>query len=156
MFLCIPVYAKISNRIEAQAARRSGLETAGRAARCLIQLCVNLVLLWVFLAGGVLDPAGLAGLGGFLGTAAWITAVSQGGQYLATLLARNGLGRSDLNVVVAVASSAVVSALAVSGVAWIQPIYVMLSLAAGLAILVSGLLADVRLLLGRPLRRALP
>ena len=155
MFLCIPGYAALSNRVEAQAARRTGLESTGRLARYLSQLCVNLVLLWVFLAGGVLDPAGLIGLGGFFGAAAWITAVSQGGQYLATTLARNRFGRADLNVVVAIAASAVVSALAVSGVAWVQPIYVVLSLAAGLAILTSGLLADARLLLGRPLRRAL-
>lgn len=156
MFLFIPGYSKVSNWIEGQVSQRVGLETAGRTSRYLAQLGVNLVLLWVFLAGGILEHAGLVALGGFFGAAAWITVVSQGGQYLATWLARNGLGGADLNVVLAVATSAVVSALAVSGVAWVQPIYMVVSLGAGFTILASGVLSDLRLTLARQSGRALP
>lgn len=156
MFLFIPGYSKLSNRVERLAAEGSGLETVGRICRYLTQLGVNLALLWVFLAGDILDPAGLADLGGFFGAAAWITIVSQGGQYLATWLARNGFGRPDLNVVLAVSTSAVVNALAVSGVAWLQPIYLVVSLSIGLTVLSFGLLSDARNALARPAGRALP
>ncbi len=144
MFLVIPGYSKLSNRIETYAARWSGLETVGRLCRYLAQLGVNLILLWAFLAGEILDPAGLAELGGFFGAAAWITIVSQGGQYFATGLARHGLGRSDINVVLAISTSAVVNALAVSGVLWIQPIYVAVSMSIGVTMLSFGILSDAR------------
>ena len=149
MFLFIPGYSKLSNRIETYAALRSRLETVGRLCRYLAQLGVNLILLWAFLAGEILDPAGLAELGGFFGAAVWITIVSQGGQYFATWLARHGLGRSDINVVLAVSTSAVVNALAVSGVLWIQPIYVAVSLSIGITMLSFGIFSDARLALIR-------
>ena len=156
MFLFIPGYSKLSNWVERHAAEGSGLETVGRICRYLAQLAVNLALLWVFIAGGILDPAGLTDLGGFFGAAAWITVVSQGGQYLATWLARIGAGRADLNVVLAVSTSAVVNALAVSGVAWLQPIYLVVSLSIGLTLLSFGLFSDARNALARPAGRALP
>lgn len=149
MFLCIPGYSKLSNRIEIYATRQSGLETAGRLCRYLAQLGVNLILLWTFLAAGILDPAGLVELGGFFATAAWVTIVSQGGQYFATWLARQGLGRFDINVVLAISTSAVVNALAVSGVPWIQPIYLFLSLSIGLTMLSFGMLSDALCVLRR-------
>ncbi len=144
MVLSIPGYSKLSNWIESRAARWSGLATAGRLCRYLAQLGVNLILLWAFLAGGILDPAGLAELGGFFGAAAWITIVSQGGQYFATWLARHGIGRSDINVVLAVSTSAIVNALAVSGVLWIQPIYLAVSLSIAITMLSFGIWSDVR------------
>ena len=94
-------------------------------------------------------------LGGFFGAAAWITIISQGGQYLATWLARIGLGRPDLNVVLAISTSAVVNALAVSGVAWLQPIYLVVSLSIGLTMLSFGLFSDARNALVRSAGRAL-
>jgi hypothetical protein len=100
----------------------------------------------VFIAGGVVTLAGLDGIGGFVGAAAWITTVSQGGQYLAGWLARHGLGGADRNVVLAVAVSATINALAISGVAWIHPLYVAASLLAGCAIFLSGAAADARAL----------
>ena len=149
LFLTTPFYSKISNRIEAMAARMTSLETGGRVARYLFQLLDNLVLLWMFVAGGVIDPTGLAAIGGFFATAAWITITSQGGQYLANSLARSGFGQADRNVVVAFAVSASVSALAVSGVTWIQPIYVAVSLGCGIGIFGIGVLTDAGHLLDR-------
>ena len=148
-FLTTPLYSKYSNWIEAMAARLTSLETGGRIARCLFQLLDNLFLLWVFVAGHVIDPSALDGMGGFFATAAWITIVSQGGQYLASHLARKGIGNPDHNVIWAIAISVTVSALAISGVKWIQPVYVVISLGFGALIFGIGLLTDTRLLLER-------
>jgi hypothetical protein len=144
MFLSIPLYSKFSNRVESVIAQRTKLETCGRLGRYVPQLLINLVLLWVFITGQVIDPAGLAGIGGFFATAAWITIVSQGGQYMANWLARRNLGNADSNVVFAVSFSAIVTALAVSGVMWIQPIYIAASLSFGAVIFGIGLITDTR------------
>lgn len=149
MFLVIPWYSGFSNRIEARARAFSGLETIGRLFRYLVQLGFNLVLLWVFLAGEILDPSGLDGIGGFFGAAAWVTVVSQGGQYLANWLAAYKIGNADLNVVLAISTSVIVNALAVSGVAWIQPVYVAISLIFGVSIFAVGIGLDARTLLGK-------
>ncbi len=149
LFLTTPLYSKYSNRIEAMAARLTTLETGGRVARFLFQLLDNLFLLWVFVAGQVIDPSALDGLGGFFATAAWITIVSQGGQYLAGHLGRKEIGNPDRNVVWAIAISVTISALAISGVGWIQPAYVVISLGFGALIFGIGLVADTRLLLDR-------
>ena len=144
MFLSIPLYSKLSNKIEFAITKLTRLETGGRIARYIPQLLVNLGLLWVFIEGEVIDPSGLAGIGGFFATAAWITIVSQGGQYLANWLARKNIGDADRNVVLAVSISAIVNALAVSGVTWIHPIYIALSLSFGAVIFGVGVVADTR------------
>jgi hypothetical protein len=147
MFASLPLYSKCSNRIESLGTRLTQLETGGRIARYLFQLLDNMILLWVYVAGGVIDPSALEGIGGFFATAAWITIVSQGGQYVANHLARAGLGSPDRNVVWAVAISVTISALAVSGVAWIQPIYVAISVGFGALIFGLGVMGDTRRLL---------
>lgn len=147
MFASLPLYSKCSNRIESLGTRLSQLETGGRIARYLFQLLDNMILLWVYVAGGVIDPSALEGIGGFFATAAWITIVSQGGQYVANYLARAGLGNPDRNVVWAVAISVTISALAVSGVAWIQPIYVAISVGFSALIFGLGVVGDTRRLL---------
>jgi hypothetical protein len=149
MFLSLPLYSKYSNKIESLAARWTQLETGGRVARYLFQLLDNLILLWIYVAGEVIDPSALDRIGGFFATAAWITIVSQGGQYLANHLARKGIGNPDRNVVWAIAISVTTSALAVSGVRWIQPVYVVISLGFGALIFGIGLMADTRRLLKR-------
>ena len=147
MFLSLPLYSKYSNRIENLAARWTQLETGGRVARYLFQFLDNMFLLWVYVAGEVIDPTALDGIGGFFATAAWITIVSQGGQYLANGLARKGIGNPDHNVVWAIAISVIISALAVSGVRWTQPVYVVISLGFGALIFGIGLVADAKWLL---------
>ncbi len=149
MFLVIPWYSGFSNRIELRARALSGLETIGRLSRYLVQLGFNLVLLWVFVAGEILDPSGLEGIGGFFGAAVWVTVVSQGGQYLANWLAAYKIGNADCNVVLAISTSVIVNALAVSGVAWIQPVYVAISLIFGVSIFAVGIGLDARTLLGK-------
>jgi len=146
MFLSIPLYSKLSNRIEFAITKKTKLETGGRIARYIPQLLVNLALLWVFVEGQVIDPKGLEGIGGFFATAAWITIVSQGGQYLANWLARRDVGDADRNVVLAVSISAIVNALAVSGVTWIHPVYIALSLSCGAVIFGVGVVTDTRFL----------
>ena len=98
-------------------------------ARYLFQLLDNMFLLWIYVAGEVIDPTALDGIGGFIATAAWITIISQGGQYVANYLAGKGIGNADRNVIWAIAISVTISALAVSGVWWIQSVNVAASLA---------------------------
>jgi len=147
MFVSLPLYSKYSNRIEYLAARWTQLETGGRVARYLFQFLDNMFLLWIYVAGEVIDPTALDAIGGFFATAAWITIISQGGQYLANSLARKGFGNPDRNVVWAIAISVTISALAVSGVSWIQPVYVVISLGFGALIFGIGLMADAKRLL---------
>jgi len=153
LYLSIPAYSRLSNLLERKAGDLAGLTTAGRIARYLLQLLVNCILLYVFLTGGILDPAGLGGIGGFFGAAAWVTAVSQGGQYAANWLAAMGIGSSDRNVAISISVSVVVNALAVSGVAWIQSIYVGASLFFAGVILLSGVIFDAKTLREPILRR---
>ena len=150
MCLSLPLYSRCSNGIEKLGARWSQLETGGRVARYLFQLLDNMLLLWIYLAGGVIDPAALEGIGGFFATAAWITIVSQGGQYLANALARKGVGDPDHNVVWAIAISVTISALAVSGISWIQPFYVAVSVGFGALIFGLGIMTDAKRLLEKP------
>jgi len=152
LYLSIPAYSRLSNRLESRTGDLTGLTTVGRAARYALQFAVNCALLYVFVAGGILDPAGLGRIGGFFGAAAWVTAVSQGGQYAANWLAAIGVGSSDRNVVVSISVSVVVNALAVSGVAWVQSIYVGASLFFAGVILFSGVLYDIKAL-RMPIRR---
>ena len=152
MYLSIPWYSKVSNRVETGTGELTGLVTVGRVSRYLLQFGVNMVLLWAFLAGRILEPTGLEGIGGFFGAAAWVTALSQGGQYLANWFARNGFGSPDHNVVIAISTSVTVNALAVSGVAWIQPIYVTVSLCLGIGIFGAGAMSDARSLRRKALR----
>ena len=144
MYVSIPVYSRLSNQVEAKASDWTELSTIGRVARYTLQFVINCALLYVFLAGKILDPIGLIGIGGFFGAAAWITAVSQGGQYVASWLSARGVGSSDQNVVVSISISVIVNALAVSGVAWIQPIYVGASLLFASVILLSGVMLDIK------------
>ena len=146
MYVSIPAYSRLSNQAETKASDWTGLSTLGRVARYTLQFVVNCALLYVFLAGNILDPTGLIGIGGLFGAAAWITAVSQGGQYVASWLASRGVGNSDQNVVVSISISVIVNALAVSGVAWIQPIYVNASLLFASVILLSGVVLDIKAL----------
>lgn len=147
MFLSIPLYSKASNRIETAITTLTRLETCGRLGRFVPQLIVNLGLLWVLVAGQVIDPNGLIGIGGFFATTAWITIVSQGGQYLANWLACRNIGDADNNVVLAVSISVIVNALAVSGIVWVHPIHIGISLTCGIAIFGMGLLTDIRFIL---------
>ncbi len=146
LYLSIPAYSRLSNRLESRTGDSTGLTTIGRVARYTLQFTVNCALLYVFLAGGILDRAGLGGIGGFFGAAAWVTAVSQGGQYAANWLATIGVGSSDRNVIISISVSVVVNALAVSGVVWIQSIYVGASLFFAGVILLSGVLFDIKTL----------
>ena len=82
-------------------------------------------------------------------TPTWVTIVSQGGQYVANYLARRGFGTADHNVVWAVTISVSLNALAVSGVAWIQPAYVAVSLGFGSLIFGLGVVADTKRVLKR-------
>ena len=152
MYLSIPAYSRFSNLLETGTSELTGLRTIGRVVRYIVQLAVNCALLYVFLAGEILDPTDLSGIGGFFGAAAWITAVSQGGQYFANWLGATGIGKPDRNVVISVCVSVIVNALAVSGVTMIQPIYVGASLFFAGVILFSGAVLDIKTLWA-PLRR---
>ena len=64
------------------------------------------------------------------------------------------MGSADRNVVLAISVSVIVNALAVSGVEWIKPVYIALSLVFGFTIFGMGMASDARLLLAAraPLR----
>lgn len=144
--LSIPTYSRLSNQAEAKATDLTGLGTVGRAARYTLQFSINCALLYVFLSGNILDSTGLIGINGFFVFAAWVTAVLQGGQYLAGWLGARGVGSCDQNVVISISISVIVGALAVSGVAWILPAYVGTSLLFAGVILFSGVVLDIKAL----------
>lgn len=149
MFLSIPWYSRISNALEAATQKATRSVTIGRIARYLLQVVFNIVLLWVFIAGRVIDPHGLRGVGGFFATAAWITAASQGTQYLAVWLGQYRVGTANRNVVLAIFISVFVNALAVSGIKWIQPAFVTVSMSLGAMMIAIGMISDAKSLLNK-------
>ena len=64
-------------------------------------------------------------------------------------MASKDIGHADRNVVLVISITAIASALAVSGVTWIQPAYVNVSLFLGAAIFGAGLVTDARCVLSR-------
>ncbi len=140
----LPFYARGTNKIDNVLVASSSLVTAGRLGRYLAQLLFNLFLFTLLIEGTVVSRESIAPLGGILGAAALTTLVSQGGQYVAVLLASKGLGSRDANVLVSLCVTVVFTAFAVLGYAPVRDAFRIVSLTVGGLMFVAGLVQDFR------------
>jgi hypothetical protein len=140
----LPFYARGTNQIDNVLVASSSLVTAGRFGRYLAQLLFNLFLFTLLIEGTVISRESIAPLGGILGAAAFTTLVSQGGQYVAVLLASKGLGNRDANVLVSLCVTVVFTAFAMLGYAGVRDAFRIVSLTVGGLMFVAGLVQDFR------------
>jgi hypothetical protein len=140
----LPTYSKMSNKIEEKTNLRFALITMGRLSRFGTQFLFNLAIFGAFVAGGVLDPANLTGIGGVLGAAIVTTLASQGAQYIAIVAFNRNIGDLNRNVLVGLSANIVVTALATAGVAAVKPGFVVLGIGIGALVFGVGILSDLR------------
>jgi hypothetical protein len=142
MFL--PTYFKLSNRAEEVINLRFATVTFGRIGRLLPQFIFNLTVFWIFLRGGVMTDNALEGVGGLVGVALLTTLASQGAQYAALIMYNRGIGDPNRNVLLALSTNAVVTALATTGIPYVKPLFLASSLVFGGFVLGVGILSDLR------------
>jgi len=94
----MPLYAKLSNKIERWASFHTASISAGRLARFVPQYAFNLAAFWLILRGGGFDRVGMASVGGYEIAALVTTFASQGAQYFGLALSNRGIGDPNRNV----------------------------------------------------------
>lgn len=142
--LALPLYSKLSNRLEERVNFRTALVTAGRLARFAAQFAFNAAVFFVFDAAAVVSDAGLSSVGGVLGAAAVTTLASQGVQYLGLMLARRGTGDANRNVLAGLSANIVVTAVALAGLDLARPLFLAGGIGLGAVVFGSGVLSDLR------------
>lgn len=142
--LFLPTYSKLSNRAEELINLRFATVTFGRLGRLLPQFLFNLAVFWLFLRGGVMAADALDGVGGFVGVALLTTLASQGAQYAALIMYNRGIGDPNRNVLLALSANVVVTALATTGIPYVKPLFLALSLVFGGLVFGVGILSDLR------------
>ncbi len=144
MVFSSPVFARASNALDDYGTKQVGSVLVGRFCRIGFQWLVNGALIGALLLTGVLSTAGLAGLGGLLWASLFATIASQGFQHIGVHLASSGIGKPDLNVLLALASSLLLNAFALVGTPILQ--LLLMALGYGLTVigLLTALLVDVR------------
>lgn len=108
-------FARTSNQIDRHLQLRYRSVLAGRAGRIAFQWAVNIGLIGFLGAFSVVSFAAIDKMGGLIGAAFFVTLASQGFQYVGGALYRFGYGSEAGNVVVALAASLSLNALAVTG-----------------------------------------
>lgn len=140
----IPYYSKLSNKLEEIINLRTAQVSLGRLGRFLAQWAFNIAIFWILTRTGVFPGHNLAPLGGILGVATVTTCASQGMQYVALALANREKGDKNRNVLLALSTNIVVTALATVGWSWAKTVFLVLGLGFGTLFFVVGLLSDHR------------
>jgi hypothetical protein len=140
----LPIYSRLSNKIEEKANFYTALISVGRIARFTVQLAFNYAIFVAFVAGDLFAPAMLDGLGGILGVAVVTTLASQGAQYLAIICFNRNVGDLNRNVLIGLSANIVVTAMATAGLAWAKPAFLVFGLSLGAVVFTVGLLSDLR------------
>lgn len=142
--LCLPSYARLSNKIEERANNLLALVTAGRLARFVAQLAFNFVALWLLAAGGAIEKNAISHVGGVIGAAALTTVASQGAQFVGAWLFRRNIGDMNRNAMVGLSANIVVTALATAGIPAAVTAFQILGTALAVLVFGVGLLSDLR------------
>ncbi len=142
--LALPTYSKWSNKVEERIGLATASVTAGRLGRGVLQYGMNLFLFAILIGSGAVPEQKVAAMGGILGIALITTAISQGVQYLALMLANRDIGNRNRNVLIAIAGNIILTAIATLGLAVPQLIAQWLGIACGLFFLGVGLASDIR------------
>lgn len=142
--LALPTYSKWSNKVEERIGLVTASVTAGRLGRGLLQYGMNLFLFAILIGSGAVPAQKVAAMGGILGIALVTTAISQGVQYLALMLANRDIGNRNRNVLIAIAGNIILTAIATLGLALPQMVAQWLGIACGVFFFGVGLASDVR------------
>jgi hypothetical protein len=142
--ICLPSYARVSNKIEERANNLTALITAGRLARFLAQLAFNLATLWLLVAGKAIDEHAILHVGGAVGAAFLTTAASQGAQFVAGWLFRRNVGDMNRNVMIGLSANILVTALATAGIPAAVTVFQVAGTALALLVFGVGILSDAR------------
>lgn len=145
--LCLPFYARLSNKLEQRVNLLSALISAGRASRFAAQLAFNGAAFWVLQESGALVVAGLDRVGGVLGAALITTGASQGAQYLGVALSNRGIGDLNRNVQFGLSANVVATALGTAGLPVAREIFLVGGIALGVLVFGVGLASDLRALI---------
>jgi nicotinic acid mononucleotide adenylyltransferase len=146
----IPYYSKLSNRVEEYLNLRTAIVTLGRVGRFIPQFGFNYIVFRVFIDGHVVPVANVEALGGVAGVALLTTLASQGMQYIAVAFANRERGDKNRNVLIALSTNIVVTAIATLGHDWVKSVFLVGGLTFGSFFFAIGLLSDLR---GRFFRR---
>lgn len=145
--VCLPSYAKLSNKAELWANNRFGFVTAGRLGRFIPQLALNLVIFWIMWWGGALNREGMASVGGIASAGLLTSLASQGIQYLGLYLFARGFGDQNRNVQAGVSFVIVITALGTAGLPFARETFLVTGITLGALLFGIGLLSDIRSLL---------
>lgn len=140
----IPYYSKLSNKLEELANLRSARLSLGRLVRFVPQLLFNIGIFVVLVVAGVFPDSSLDALGGVFGIAVVTTCASQGMQYLALAMANREIGDKNRNVLIALSTNIVVTAVATVGWPWAKTAFIAFGIGFGLLFFAVGLLSDWR------------
>ena len=140
----LPSYSKFSNKLEERANFLLGQVTLGRLARFTAQFLFNCTAISLFYIGGVLFVDSVESVGGVVGAALVTTLASQGAQYVALIMVNRNIGDRNRNVLVALSANILVTALALAGLPYAQPIFLASGIALGALVFGVGLLSDLR------------
>lgn len=140
----IPYYSKLSNKLEEVVNLRTAMVSLGRLARFIPQLAFNVGVFWLLTAGRVIPSSNIDSLGGVLGVAGLTTCASQGLQYVALTFANREIGDKNRNILVALSTNIVVTAVATLGIPWVKAAFMLFGLSFGIVFFLIGLLSDWR------------
>ena len=142
--VCLPTYSRMSNRSEEWINLKTALVTLGRVGRFIPQFLFNFAVFWVFVQGRVITDGALDGIGGIGGVALLTTLASQGAQYAALIFYNRGFGNQNMNVLLALSTNVMITALATTGLPLVKPLFVTGSLFFGGIVFGIGVLSDIR------------
>jgi hypothetical protein len=135
--LTSPPFASLSNAIDSRSTRLFNSPLAGRGLRLVFQWAVNTGLLALLAAAAITNERELAAMGGLVVGALIVTFASQGFQYVGQSASRVGLGTPTGNVVIALALSCMLNALAVTGSPAARSIVMLFSLGCTAVLLIG-------------------
>ena len=140
----LPLYARLSNKIEEKVNFLTAVMTAGRFSRFVAQLAFNCGAFWVLKESNALVSGGIETVGGVLGAALLTTAASQGAQYVGIFFFNRGYGDLNRNVQIGLSVNVVVTALGTAGLPVAREVFLIGGIALGLVVFGIGLCSDVR------------
>lgn len=139
----LPYFSALSNYFDDLAFRVTASLFCGKLARLAWQYAFNLFALGVLMAGAVITPDSIAGVGGIFWAVLLMSAASQGLQYVMLALANRGIGNRLLNIILSMVTTIVIGALASLGFPVVQVIFVVFGIVFGTIGLLWAVVTDL-------------
>ncbi len=140
----IPMYSKLSNKIDEKICFYTGVVTYGRIGRFIAQFIFNLFIFLMFIYGDVFASEKIMNLGGVLGISFLTTLASQGIQYIALVFSNREIGDKNRNILIGLVLNIVITSLATLGYTNIQTFFMLMSFIFGSVLFLVGILSDLR------------